>query len=332
MHNTIESSPELRNPPLRATRVAILASLLLAGVKLATGVLTGSLALLSSGMDSIIDIFMSMCNYLGLKKASEPADEQHPYGHGKFETLATLFQGLFITASGSIIIFEGARRLHKGVEIQTFDLGLVVLAASAVVAWFISRHLVRVGKKYDSSALRADSLHYATDVYSNMGLFAGLAAAKMFHWNWMDPLLSIVIGVYIIWQAGKLLRLSLNEFLESSLPVDEVRAITRSIDRVSERFNDYHRLRTRTVGNKRMVDLHLRVCRLETIEQAHATARLIEDNIHTVLPQADVTIHLEPVPCEECHKMPVCACTNISNMACGLKGTSLAQKNVTDPA
>ncbi|MFA6687589.1 MAG: cation transporter, partial [Desulfuromonas sp.] len=86
MSNNIEPNPDLSNAPLRATRVAILASLLLAGVKLVTGVLSGSLALLSSGMDSIIDIFMSMCNYLGLKKASEPADEQHPYGHGKFET------------------------------------------------------------------------------------------------------------------------------------------------------------------------------------------------------------------------------------------------------
>jgi cation diffusion facilitator family transporter len=304
-----------RNAPLRATRLAIGVSLLLALVKLVTGVISGSLALLSSGVDSIIDIFMSMCNYLGLKKASEPADDQHPYGHGKFETLATLFQGLFITASGSIIIFEGARRLLKGAQTQTLDLGLIVLGGSAVVAWFISRHLHEVGSRYDSSALRADALHYATDVYSNLGLFGGLAAAKLFQWKWMDPFLSMLIGGYIIWQAAKLLRRSLNEFLESSIPQDEVRAITSSIDRFAEHFNDYHRLRTRTVGNKRMVDLHLRVCRLESIEQAHATARRIEKAILEELPQADVTIHLEPVPCPECEKMPTCRCTHISNMA-----------------
>lgn len=315
-------TPDTRRAPLRATRIAILVSLILAGVKLITGIMSGSLALLSSGVDSIIDIFMSMFNYLGLKKASEPADDQHPYGHGKFETLATLFQGLFITASGSIIIFEGVRRLHKGTQVHTLDLGLLVLAASAVVAWFISRHLKQVGSEFDSSALQADALHYATDVYSNLGLFGGLAAAKLFNWDWMDPLLSIVIGVYIIWQAAKLLRRSLNEFLESSLPEDEVHAIMSSINQYSEQFNDYHQLRTRTVGNKRMVDLHLRVCRLETIEQAHATARQIEESIHTVLPQADVTIHLEPVPCEECQKMSTCACTNISSVAFGLKGST----------
>lgn len=304
-----------RNVPLRATRLAIGVSLLLALMKLVTGVISGSLALLSSGIDSIIDIFMSMCNYLGLKKASEPADEQHPYGHGKFETLATLLQGLFITASGSIIIFEGARRLFKGVQTQTLEAGLAVLGGSAVVAWFLSRYLLKVGRKYESSALRADALHYATDVYSNLALFGGLAAAKLFQWKWMDPFLSMVIGGYIIWQAAKLLRCSLNEFLESSLPPEEVRAIKTSIDQFNDHFHDYHRLRTRTVGNKRMVDLHLRVCRLESIEQAHATARRIEKAILEKLPQADVTIHLEPVPCPECEKMPTCRCTHISNMA-----------------
>lgn len=320
-----KDSQDTRRAPLRATRLAIGVSLLLAGVKLITGIITGSLALLSSGIDSIIDIFMSMCNYLGLKKASKPADAEHPYGHGKFETLATLFQGLFITASGSIIIFEGTRRLNKGVEIQTLDAGLIVLGVSAAVAWFISRHLHQVGTEFDSSALRADALHYATDVYSNLGLFGGLAAAKLFNWDWMDPLLSMIIGAYIIWQAAKLLRRSLNEFLESSLPENEVRAITTSIDQYRADFNDYHRLRTRTVGNKRMVDLHLRVCRLKTIEQAHATALCIEENIHKVLPRADVTIHLEPVPCEECHKMSECEQIEPNNAA-------IRTKRVTDPA
>lgn len=292
--------------------MAIGVSALLAGVKLLTGIITGSLALISSGVDSIIDIFMSLFNYLGLKKARKPADEQHPYGHGKFETLATLFQGLFITALGCWIIFEGIRRLNRGPEIHVLDMGLFVLGGSAVVAWFISHHLRAVGTRFNSSALKADALHYATDVYSNMGLFAGLAAAKLYGWNWMDSVLSIVIGAYIIWQAGKLLRYSLNEFLESSLPAHEVQSIIESIDKFAEHFHDYHRLRTRTVGNKRMVDLHLRVCRLESVEQAHATARLIEDEIHSSLPQADVIIHLEPISCDECDKLETCTRTNMS--------------------
>lgn len=300
---------------LRATRLAIGVSALLAVIKLLTGIATGSLALISSGVDSIIDIFMSLLNYLGLKKARKPADEQHPYGHGKFETLATLFQGLFITTSGCWIIFEGARRLNKGVEVHSLDLGLAVLGISALVAWLISRHLRTVGTKFESNALKADALHYATDVYSNMGLFAGLAAAKLCGWHWLDPVLSIIIGAYIILQATKLLRYSLNEFLESSLPPHEVKSIIESIDMFAAHFHDYHRLRTRTVGNKRMVDLHLRVCRLESIEQAHATARLIEDKIHSNLPQADVIIHLEPVPCDECNKLENCTRTNISMSA-----------------
>ncbi|MCA1797605.1 MAG: cation diffusion facilitator family transporter [Geobacteraceae bacterium] len=201
--------------------------------------------------------------------------------------------------------------------------------SSAVVAWFISRHLKGVGTEFDSSALRADALHYATDVYSNLGLFGGLAAAKLFNWTWMDPLLSMVIGAYIITQAAKLLRRSLNEFLESSLPEDEVREITNSIEMFSGQFNDYHRLRTRTVGNKRMVDLHLRVCRLETIEQAHTTARRIEESILKVLPRADVTIHLEPVPCEECDKFPTCERTELSSATVVVKGE---ENPVIDPA
>ena len=300
------------NAPLRATRLAISVSLVLAGIKLITGFAIGSLALLSSGIDSIVDIFMSLCNFLGLRKALKPADDDHPYGHGKFETLATLLQGLFITASGSVIIFEGIRRLGKGPELGNLNAGLVVLGVSVLVAWILSRHLHHTGKMHDSKALQADALHYATDVYSNLGLFGGLAAAEIFNWSWMDPFLSIVIGSYIIWQAAKLLRSSLNEFLESRLPEEEMRIITECIDMFAAKFNDYHRLRTRMVGNKRMVDLHLRVCRLETIEQAHATAHQIEDMILSRIPQADITIHLEPVPCAECQHLDNCKHTNIS--------------------
>ncbi|MBN2644762.1 MAG: cation transporter [Desulfuromonadaceae bacterium] len=293
-------------PPLYAARTAILVSAVLAGVKTATGLKMGSLALLSSAADSFLDLVISFCNFFALRQSQKPADTDHPYGHGKFETLATLLQSLLVAASGVFILNEAAQRLRHQPPLQHLDLGLLVLAGSSLAAWQLSRHLRRVGQRHASSALQADALHYATDVYSNLALLAGLFFIRVFEWYWIDAALSLFVGGYILWAAFDLLKGCINEILEVRLPDVQQKIITDAIEQSREKITGYHNLRTRRSGTKKMIDFHLTVCRFKTIQEAHDIAEHIEQRILKKMPKADITIHLEPTDCQDCGKCFTC--------------------------
>ncbi|PLX89506.1 MAG: cation transporter, partial [Desulfuromonas sp.] len=154
------------NPKIKAAGVSITTAVVLATVKLIIALASGSMAILASAVDSLLDILMSGVNFIAIRHAEQPADECHPFGHGKFETMATLFQALVITVSGSLIIFESTRRLFNGIVLQKLDVGAVVLALSAMVSWLVARYLKKVARATDSSALEADSLHFSMDIYT----------------------------------------------------------------------------------------------------------------------------------------------------------------------
>ncbi len=163
------------SPKIKAARFSLATAASLMLLKLATGLATGSLAVLSSAIDSLLDILMSGINLLAIRQAEQPADSSHPFGHGKYETLATLIQALVIAASGGWIIYESIHRLYRGAEVARLGSGIGVLAVSAAVSWWIGRYLRRSADRTDSSALRADALHFSMDLYTNLALMAGLA-------------------------------------------------------------------------------------------------------------------------------------------------------------
>jgi divalent metal cation (Fe/Co/Zn/Cd) transporter len=160
---------------MAAARLSVLTALGLAILKLITGILTGSLAVLTSAIDSLLDILMSGINLMAIHHAEQPADERHPYGHGKFESLATIFQALVIAVSGCWIIYEAVQRMIEASPIKQTGIGIIVMSISTVASFMISRHLRRVAKETDSSALKADSLHFSMDVYTNLALLIGLS-------------------------------------------------------------------------------------------------------------------------------------------------------------
>lgn len=291
---------------LKAARLAILTATSLAVIKLTTGVLSGSMALISSAADSLLDILMSFGNLVALKHAHKPADDNHPYGHGKYETAATFLQSILVAASGGYILFESVKRIQHGKQLSHVDYGIAVLAFSVFVSWLLSRHLNKVGKATDSSALRADALHYATDVYSNLVLLIGLVAVATFGWDWLDPALSFCVGLYILKAAYTLLRSCLDEFLDAGLPPEQLEKITRCIEQHRSDVTGYHHLRSRRSGTVRLIDFHLTFCRFKTIHEAHSIADGIEKEIHQQIPNADITIHLEPTECEVCRNCSNC--------------------------
>jgi cation diffusion facilitator family transporter len=285
---------------IRAARLSVVTATLLAIIKIAVGVATGSMAVLASAVDSILDILMSSVNFFAIKKAEEPADECHPFGHGKYETVATLIQAFVIAISGSWIIFEAARRLIQGSELRMVSGGIAVLIFSTVISFTISRYLRRIAKETDSSALEADSLHFSMDVFTNLTLAAGLIILQLTGLTGIDPLLSMLVGAYIIVEAFKLVRHGMRDVLDAELPPAVREEVTRLLDDFEENLVEYRNLRTRRAGSQKFMDLDLIVCRHMSIEEAHDIADNLENKIKKDIPGSDVTIHLEPCLSDEC--------------------------------
>jgi ferrous-iron efflux pump FieF len=295
------------NPKIRAALWSLLAATSLCALKLATGIATGSLAVLSSGIDSLLDIAMSAINFIAIRRAEEPPDKEHPFGHGKFETVATLLQSLFIAGSGTWILFESYRRLHSGVHLTGLGGGMAVLIVGAVVSLGVSRMLKRVARETDSAALKADAIHFSMDVYTNGALFAGLLAISLFGVVWLDPVLSILVAIYILIESFRLLRHVMQDILDVELPEPLRQKIICLIESFEGGFVGYHNLRTRRAGSQKIMDFHLVVCRKITMEEAHNIADSLEKRIEDSLSGADVTIHLEPCDETPCRGPAVCS-------------------------
>ena len=291
---------------LRAARFSVIVATSLALMKLTTGMITGSMAVLASAVDSLLDILMSSINFVAIRKADAPADECHPFGHGKYETVATLIQAFVITLSGSWIIFESARRLIQGSQLQNLEGGVGVLVISLIASIGISRYLKRIAKETDSSALEADSLHFSMDVYTNLALAVGLIVVSFINLPWLDPILSILVGFYILIEAFRLVRHGMRDVLDAELPAGVRDSLTRLIEEHSEHLIDYRNLRTRRAGSQKFIDMEMVVCRHLSVEEAHNIADLLEDKIKKSITGADITIHIEPCHKEACPGMDIC--------------------------
>jgi len=289
-----------RNPKLKAAAISICGALFLAIIKLVVALMSGSMAVMASAIDSLLDILMSGVNFMAIRQAEQPPDQSHPFGHGKFETLATLFQALIITASGGWIIYEAVVRLGRNNQIENINQGIGVLAFSAVVSWFIARNLSKVAKQTDSSALEADSLHFRMDIYSNLGLMAGLLLVRLFDIHWFDSALSILVASYILHEALQLIKRALTDILDHELPEEIQQQIHQIISTYEGPVAGYHGLRTRRAGSLKIMDFHLEVCKDMTVADAHKLTLALEKKIEREIPGSNVIIHIEPCMIDTC--------------------------------
>jgi len=258
------------------------------------------MAVMASAIDSLLDILMSGVNFMAIHHAEQPPDQRHPFGHGKFETLATLFQAIVISVSGGWIIYESVTRLTANEQLDNLNQGVGVLAFSAVVSWFIARHLSRVAKQTDSSALAADSLHFRMDIYTNLGLMAGLLMIRWFGIYWLDSALSILVASYILHEALQLIKRSMTEILDQELPDEIQMQIHEVISSHDGPLAGYHGLRTRRAGSMKIMDFHLEVCKDMTVAEAHKMTDSLEKKIEREIPGANVIIHIEPCAVDVC--------------------------------
>jgi len=295
-----------RSPKMAAARLSIFTALGLAIVKLLTGLFTGSLAVLTSAIDSLLDILMSGINMMAIHHAEQPADDRHPYGHGKFETLATILQSIVIALSGGWIIYEAIQRMIVPSPLRQTGIGIVVMCGSMAASFLISRHLRKVAKATDSSALKADSLHFSMDVYTNLALLVGLVLISRFDLPWLDPVMSILVAGYILFESINLLRHGLRDILDEQLPETVRNEIEALINDHKHELFGYHNLRTRRAGSQKLIDFHLTVCKHLSVEEAHSITDYIEKKIGEHIPGTDVTIHVEPCRRHECPGREAC--------------------------
>ena len=278
-----------------AARLSVAAAAFLIALKTVTGLMTGSISVWASLLDSAMDICASAINYYAVRAASAPPDEDHRYGHGKAESLAGLFQSFVICASGLVLLWEAVRRIITPHPTASEWLGVGTMAVACGVSIALVARLRRVALETDSPALNADAVHYATDVYTNGAALGALLLVALTGWTLADPLISILISGFILWSAVDVARESVNVLMDRRLP----RAIDAKVAAVVERFRaegvlGFHDLRTRRSGSHKFIDLHLEVEADQTLQQAHdLTVRVIRA-IQQEIPRSRVHIHTDP--------------------------------------
>jgi cation diffusion facilitator family transporter len=280
----------------RTVLFSISSNTLLLAVKLITGVLTGSVSILSEAAHSATDLVASVVAFIAVRRSVSPPDESHHYGHGRFENLAGIFEGVILLGVGGWVIFGAVNNILNGVELELLGLGIAVMALSAIVNLFVSGWLLRMARETDSRALEAEGYNLRTDVWGAAGVALGLAAALATGWTVLDPIIAALIGLAILWTALRLISGSTRVLLDESLPAGELELIERVIEgevRSDPSIRGFHKLRARKSGPQRHIDFHLQLKAETTLGEAHKISDGLEERIRRNLPNSDVLIHLE---------------------------------------
>jgi len=280
----------------RTVLFSISSNALLLAVKLAAGVLTGSVSVLSEAVHSASDLVASVVAFVAVRRSVSPPDESHNYGHGRFENLASVLEGVVLLGVGGWVVFRAVDNILNGAELELLSLGIGVMALSAIVNLFVSWWLLRVARETDSRALEAEGYNLRTDVWGAAGVALGLAAALVTGWTVLDPIIAASIGLAILWTALRLISGSTRVLLDESLPAGELELIERVIEgeiRNDPSIRGFHKLRARKSGSQRHIDFHLQLRAETTLGEAHKISDGLEERIRRNLPNSDVLIHLE---------------------------------------
>jgi ferrous-iron efflux pump FieF len=287
-----------RYPPLdprRTPLVAVAAAGFLVALKGTGAWLTGSLALGSAALDSLIDLFVSAANFLVLRRSVRPPDADHAYGHGKFENLAALGQGLFLVAAAGVLVWSGVRRLIEGGAPRQTGWGAAVLAVSLLVSLGVAHTLARAAERSGSPALKADSLHYATDLWVNGAALGALLVVRWTGWLPADPLVALAVAAYVLRTGASLALEAMGDLSDRGLPEPELRRIEAVVASFAPRVVGMHDLKTRRSGGQRLIELHLEIPRATSFEDAHALTVEVLHAVERELPRSKVFVHGDPV-------------------------------------
>jgi cation diffusion facilitator family transporter len=279
----------------RAAALSIASNSALIALKLAAGAITGSIAIITEAVHSLIDLVASVIAFVSVRKADEPADEEHPYGHEKVENLAAAIEGILILLGAAVIVFEATRRLVIGSQVESLGVGIAVMGFSVFANLFVSGYLYRQARKTDSPALEGDAAHLRTDAMTSAGVLLGLGVVEITGINAFDSITALIVAVAIVWAGLTLVRRSSGILIDEALPEQEMDRIEAAIATArTEEVAGYHKLRARRAGSRRHIDFHVQYRHGTSLERAHELAHEMRDSIEAEIPQAEVLIHVEP--------------------------------------
>jgi cation diffusion facilitator family transporter len=287
---------------LAVTRLAVCSNAALTAGKLVAGVAMSSSAVLAEGFHSGVDLIAALIAFWAVRKARQPADADHAFGHGKYDALSGATEGLLIFGAAFFIIAEAVRKIITGGEVENLGLGAAVMAASAVINFLVSARLFAVARKSGSVAVEADGHHLRTDVWTSLGVLAGIGLIRLTNVHILDPIAAFVVAALILITAWRITRKSFGDLLDRRLPASEEKRIAEIVTGGHPHWLEYHKLRTRRAGGQRHVDLHLVTCRDIPLDLAHRLTEDLEDDIRREFPGAEIITHVEACerPEEEC--------------------------------
>ena len=288
------------SPQKRATIIASVVATFLTIVKFTVGVASGSVAVLASAIDSLLDTIISIFNFFAIKKSEERATDEFQYGKGKVQAIAGVIEGTVITLSGIYIIYEAIKKAIDGSETTLLNPAIMVMLFSIGVTFLLVEYLLGVAKKTDNIVIKSDALHYKTDLISNGVILLSLVLVYFTEWDIIDAIFGFGVGVYIIYSAYEIIEEGIHILLDRALDVDIVSQIKEEIDK-HPFVNSHHWLKTRTDGSNNFVEFHLVLEPDMTLLEAHRISDAIERRIEKLNSKRVwiITPHYDPYDDEE---------------------------------
>lgn len=285
---------------VRAATFSVASNAFLVAAKLVVGLMIGSVSVISEAIHSAVDLLAAVIAWFAVRVSGQPADKQHPYGHGKYENLSGAIEAALIFVAAIWIVWEAVAKLRHGGEILAPGWGMIVMGVSASLNFVVSSHLMKVGKQTDSLALQADAWHLRTDVWTSAGVLAGLAViwvgkivAPDLNLAWVDPVAAIAVALLIAHASWELTRQATGGLLDETLPEEDIARI-RETAMATKPIRSLHDLRTRKSGAERFVDAHVAVPYELNVLEGHDKGKEFKTALRQRWPFSQINVHVDP--------------------------------------
>ncbi len=276
-----------------AARVSLVGAAAVVALKVVAWALTGSVSFLSDAAESFVNVASALTLIAAIRIAARPADYDHPYGHQKAELLSSVFEGAMILIAAGAILWSAATRLWSPAPLEQVGTGMLFIAAATLLNVVLVAYLARAGRRLRSAALTANARHLRTDVWTSLGVLAGVGLVVATGWDRLDPLVAIVVAANIVREGVSVLTTSVSRLLDERLPDDEERVILDALE-AHPGVLGYHRLRTRSAGRARFAEVDVFVDPDISVRAAHEVAHAVEAEVHDALDEIITTLHVEP--------------------------------------
>ncbi|MCK5856821.1 MAG: cation transporter [Bacteroidales bacterium] len=284
------------NKKIKAARISIYSNSSLIIMKIAAGLVSGSVSIISEAIHSGLDLLASFIAFFAVRISGKPADKEHPFGHGKYENVSGVVEALLIFAAAIWIIFEAVIKLQEGEHIipkSGLVWGIVVMFISGLVNLFVSRYIYKVARDTDSVALEADALHLKTDIYTSWGVSIGLTLIYFTGYYWMDPIIAILVALFIVYEAYEMLMKAFNPLLDTAISDKEIQKITKAIENNLLCTYNYSELKTRKSGHINHIQFVLSTTGETHLDDACKAREILHQKIIDTIPNSEVTVVLE---------------------------------------